>query len=45
MWAPFTQSLEDTKNLPEGAVRRGLLAYSDGTKLESADLIDLAAGK
>lgn len=45
MWAPFAQSLEDTKNLPEGSVRRGLLAYSDGSKLESADLIDLAAGK
>ena len=44
MWASFAQALDDTKNLPEGSVRRGLLAYSDGSKLESADLIDLAAG-
>ena len=44
MWASFAQALDDTKNLPENSVRRGLLAYSDGSKLESADLIDLAAG-
>ena len=44
MWASFAQALDDTKNLPENSVRRGLLAYSDGSKLENADLIDLAAG-
>ena len=44
MWESFVQALDDTKNLPENSVRRGLLAYSDGSKLESADLIDLAAG-
>ena len=44
MWASFAQALDDTKNLPENSVRRGLAAYADGSKLESADLIDLAAG-
>ncbi len=44
MWESFVQALDDTKNLPENSVRRGLLAYSDGSKLENADLIDLAAG-
>ena len=44
MWESFVQALDDTKNLPENSVRRGLAAYADGSKLESADLIDLAAG-
>ena len=45
MWAPFVEALENTKLLPDGAVKRGLMAYSDGSKLHSTDLIDLAAGK
>ena len=45
MWQPFIEAIEDTNSLPDGAVKRGLLAYSEGTKLQSSDLIDLAAGK
>ena len=45
MWQPFIEAIEDAKSLPDGAVKRGLLAYTDGSKLQSANLIDLAAGK
>ena len=45
MWTPFVEAIENTKLLPDGAVKRGLMAYCDGSKLHSADLIDLAAGK
>ena len=28
MWQPFIEAIEDAKSLPDGAVKRGLLAFS-----------------